>query len=175
MLKSVTGIFCRIVLSGFSPLSMEGAAMYGGRWNKEGEKALYLSEQVDCAIKEVRKRYLTRVEPQTLEKVKNQGFLIAIISLHIDNVLDLSDKNIREKLGIKLEDIVQSDHKKCQSIAHELKKKFPKLSAILYPSAVDLNCKNIVILKNLPPLIEVTSRKYISFKELISSKKEGKI
>ncbi len=50
----------------WSPLSGDGAAIHGGRWNAKGTPALYLSASMETAIVEVSHGFSERLEPLTL-------------------------------------------------------------------------------------------------------------
>lgn len=50
----------------WSPLSGEGSAIHGGRWNAKGVSALYLGQNLDGVINEVSQGFARRFEPMTL-------------------------------------------------------------------------------------------------------------
>lgn len=50
----------------FSPLSGEGAARYGGRYNREGIPALYLSLEITTAIREIAQGFAHKLDPCVL-------------------------------------------------------------------------------------------------------------
>lgn len=50
----------------FSPLSGSGAALYGGRFNRRGRPALYLSLQIITAIKEISHGFAHKIDPCVL-------------------------------------------------------------------------------------------------------------
>lgn len=50
----------------FDPLSGEGAAIHGGRFNSKGVPALYLATSLECAILEASHGFAYRFEPLTI-------------------------------------------------------------------------------------------------------------
>lgn len=50
----------------FTPLSGEGAALYGGRFNPKGNAALYLSLSLPTAIKEINQGFANKIDPCVL-------------------------------------------------------------------------------------------------------------
>jgi RES domain-containing protein len=50
----------------FNPLSGEGAAIHGGRFNPQGMPALYLALSIDTAIKEANRGFAFKINPCVL-------------------------------------------------------------------------------------------------------------
>ena len=50
----------------FAPLSGNGAARYGGRYNREGVPALYLSLEITTAIREIAQGFVHKLDPCVL-------------------------------------------------------------------------------------------------------------
>jgi RES domain-containing protein len=50
----------------FKPLSGDGAAVHGGRFNPKGMPALYLALSIETAIREASREYAFKIEPCTL-------------------------------------------------------------------------------------------------------------
>ena len=65
----------------FSPLSGDGAAIHGGRFNPRGTPALYLSLTIDGAVAEASQGFAAKLEP----------LVICLYEVDCDGVLDLSD------------------------------------------------------------------------------------
>lgn len=85
--------------------SGEGAAVRGGRWNPRGIDAVYASLSVTTAVREAYQELLrfgfsaSTARPRT--------FCGAQVTLQ--NVLDLSEKNIRRAIGFTVSELVDED------------------------------------------------------------------
>ena len=79
----------------FTPLSGDGAAVHGGRFNPKGVPALYLSLTLQTAIKEINQGFAHKIEPCVL------------VSYDVDceDIVDLRSARSRTKHGIKLSDM----------------------------------------------------------------------
>lgn len=79
----------------FSPISGEGAAKTGGRFNRKGEPTLYLSLDVMTAFGECTQGLTQRLHPLTMCEY----------DVDCDPVADLRTDAERHKLGVSLADI----------------------------------------------------------------------
>jgi len=79
----------------FSPISGEGAAKTGGRFNRKGEPTLYLSLDVMTAFGECTQGLTQRLHPLTMCEY----------DVDCDPVADLRLDADRTKLGVSLEDL----------------------------------------------------------------------
>jgi len=79
----------------FSPLSGEGAAVRGGRFNRKGEAALYLSLDVITAVGECTQGLTQRLQPLTMCEY----------DVDCDGIADLRTEGGRSKHGVKLDDL----------------------------------------------------------------------
>jgi RES domain-containing protein len=86
-----TGRYWRILSPRWAskPLSGEGAARHGGRWNRPGVAALYLSEQIESAFAEYQQEL--GVRPGTFVAYDIAGGMIA----------DLGDPAVLDDLGVE--------------------------------------------------------------------------
>lgn len=75
------------------PLSGAGAAQHGGRWNRPGQAALYLSEQIETAFAEYQQEYGVR-----------PGFFIAY-RLAAKSLIDLTDERVLKAIGVTRNDL----------------------------------------------------------------------
>lgn len=75
----------------WQPLSGEGAALYGGRFNAKGKPALYLATDMATAMREVAHGFPTKlVDPLT------------IVSYAVDcaDIIDLTAERVRKSKGV---------------------------------------------------------------------------
>ena len=79
----------------FAPLSGEGAAITGGRFNRIGEPTLYLSLSIVTAVAECTQGFGRRLQPLT----------ICEYDIDCDPVADLREEAGRDALGIPLADL----------------------------------------------------------------------
>ncbi len=79
----------------FAPLSGEGAALHGGRFNPKGVPALYTSLRLETAWLEAQQAFPFKAQPMTM------------VAYRVDctEVVDLTDKGSREALGVTLADL----------------------------------------------------------------------
>jgi RES domain-containing protein len=74
----------------FSPLSGQGAAIHGGRFNPKGMPALYLSLSIDTAVTEAAQGFAGKLEPLT----------ICLYEVDCDGIIDLSTPGARDAAGV---------------------------------------------------------------------------
>lgn len=79
----------------FLPLSGDGAAVHGGRWNPKGVPALYLSKTRDTVHLEMTQGFSERMKP------------LMLVQYYVDceDITDLTQERARRDLGITLEDM----------------------------------------------------------------------
>ncbi|RLE01422.1 MAG: hypothetical protein DRJ11_09655 [Candidatus Aminicenantes bacterium] len=189
MLKSIKGEYYRIVLEIYPPLSTSGAEARGGRWNKPGEPALYLSFSKKGAAREVVKHYLEKTfkiplktcNRESIEKIRlkvprelwkdvqQTRFRVVRIECEVENVLNVGEEKTRKKLGIDIEKLTGSQEI-TRKLIQTLKTKF-KLEGIIYPSSLNPKEKHLCILDKKvlkSGKIKKKSSTRVSFSELIS-------
>jgi RES domain-containing protein len=95
MAATLTGRFWRMLAPKWAhrPLSGDGAALHGGRFNEPGMPALYMSADFATAIAEYQQDL--GIRPGTL----------CAYDVAVTSVIDLSDTGIREATGIALADL----------------------------------------------------------------------
>jgi len=79
----------------FRPLSGDGAAVHGGRFNPRGVPALYLSLDLVTAVREANQGLAARIEPCVL-----CGY-----DVDCDDVVDLRDGPARAQAGVSFEEL----------------------------------------------------------------------
>lgn len=79
----------------FAPLSGEGAAITGGRFNRKGEPALYTSLEIGTAVAECSQGLAHRVPPMT----------ICQYDVDCEPVADLGNDSARASLGVTLAEL----------------------------------------------------------------------
>lgn len=79
----------------FSPLSGDGAAIHGGRFNPKGTLALYLSLDFSTAVLEANQGFAHKIDPCTL----------CAYDVDCDDIADLRDDAGRKHHTVKLSDM----------------------------------------------------------------------
>ncbi len=79
----------------YSPLSGDGAARHGGRFNPKGVEALYTSESVEGAWSEAQQGFPFKTQPLT----------ICAYHVDCDAVLDLTDSAVLNDIGFTQQDL----------------------------------------------------------------------
>ncbi|MEO5597785.1 MAG: RES domain-containing protein [Novosphingobium sp.] len=79
----------------FSPISGEGAAKAGGRFNRKGEPTLYLALDIITAVNECTQGFSQRLQP----------FTICEYDVDCDPIADLRTSPGRDDLNVKMDDL----------------------------------------------------------------------
>jgi RES domain-containing protein len=97
----------------YDPRSGEGARLDGGRFNPpDSFPTLYLCETRLCAVAELARLGVRQV-------VGIEGLLPRVLyryEFELTSVLDLTDDQVREQIGVSLADLVGDDWSLCQQI-----------------------------------------------------------
>lgn len=109
-----TGLAYRHTRAGRDPLSGEGAAQNGGRWNPIGRPTIYLAQPVETCVGEFRRMTdATGVSPESLIRRGWELHRVEVASLP---VLDVSQIDALQHTGLDLEDIADPDKTACQRV-----------------------------------------------------------
>lgn len=80
----------------WSPISGEGARIYGGRFNRTGTPALYLSLDLSTAICEASQGFAGRFPPLTIVNYDvDAGPVIDLTVRHVLEALDVGETQLR--------------------------------------------------------------------------------
>lgn len=99
----------------FSPLSGDGAAIRGGRFNRKGEPALYLSLDAMTCFGEITQGFTSRLHPLTMCEYE----------VDCDPIADLRDETIRASNGVAWSDL------ECAWLDFQLRGKEPPSWAVV--------------------------------------------
>ncbi|MEO7165605.1 MAG: RES family NAD+ phosphorylase [Spartobacteria bacterium] len=94
----------------------EGSYLHGGRWNAPGSfRAVYGSTEDTVAVAESRATADYAHVPQPFRTPR----LLVAIEFSLQAVLDLTDSQIREKLGLTADELREEDWRKTQEASRE--------------------------------------------------------
>ena len=119
MIVKIKGIFYRIVEHSYPPLSSKGSFLFGGRWNRKGTHALYLSRSLSGASREVLSNQIRKfmgvlaATNQEMEKLKREmprellkrKFKVVTVECTVSGVFDLTNLSALKKLGLNPDSI----------------------------------------------------------------------
>jgi RES domain-containing protein len=105
-----TGTAFRHTAKNREPLSGQGAALLGGRWNAVGISCVYLADPRECCIAELRRQLATQPA--------NVRFPQAVHAVSVDGlaVVDLRSASALAEVGLVPDDITADDHTACQLV-----------------------------------------------------------
>ena len=136
--RRVEGVWHRFIAERYKDDagSDQGALEHGGRYNPRREfGALYLSESPAASRAEMQRRPAVRVR-----------YWHVRIKVRVARALDLTDPSTREKLGIRLEDLVSGEWGITQDLGRAARR--AGFNALIVPSAAGSH-RNLVIFKDL--------------------------
>lgn len=128
----------------YDPRSGEGARRRGGRYNPAGSfPVLYLCTTRACAVAEFRRE-------AERQGVGASGLLPRVLyryDIALDDILDLTDKEVLAILGIESDDLVRRDWKPTQdlgTLAHHL-----GCQGFVAPSATGVDAVLVMFVENI--------------------------
>jgi RES domain-containing protein len=138
----LSAIVYRVVFKGVDPLSTQGSALNGGRYNSPGVTGvLYASFAGDTAIAEVTKGLIARgINPQSYAP---GDWWMYELEVSLDAVLDLTDPGVIERLQLAPERLLQSDAAYTRQIGKQASE--AGYEAMIAPSAARIGEKNLVV------------------------------
>jgi RES domain-containing protein len=152
-----------VVRQGLDPLGTEGSLRAGGRFNSPGEfGALYTSVEEATAAKEVARGLRQRgIDP---EEFPEGGWWIYELEVKLEAILDLTDSNVLQKIGVRQDSLTSTDTNATREIAAQARGL--GYEGLLVPSVAAANSANLVIfLDKLPERPNVRSSRPVSFRE----------
>lgn len=82
----------------FSPTSGVGAALFGGRFNRVGDEALYFGLRYETAVLEATQGFPAKMQPLTIVRY----------DVDCSDIVDLTDAKERKRLQVELSDLACS-------------------------------------------------------------------
>lgn len=118
-------------------LAMDGAFLYGGRYNKAEEfGALYLSESKEGCEAEVSRR-----------PAGPKHYLVGKIKVDLSRVCDLTDKALMQQLGLDIEQLTVDGWEQTQIIGKLVRE--AGFEGLIVPSAAGDFCNLVVFIDQL--------------------------
>ncbi|MBI3077716.1 MAG: RES family NAD+ phosphorylase [Deltaproteobacteria bacterium] len=128
--------------------STEGSKLYGGRYNTKGAfGALYCGERPGVCSAELRKATAGR----TLAP-----FVLASLRVKLQRVLDLTDRTVLRRLGVRSKDLVSPDWTLTQDLGRLARE--AGFEALLVPSAAAPGRNLVIFPDHLDPASSVQLR-----------------
>jgi RES domain-containing protein len=153
----------RVVREGLDPLATTGSLKAGGRFNPPSEfAALYSSLESTTAAQEVARGLRQRgIDP---EQFPEGAWWLYELEVELEAVLDLTDPNVLERIGIRQDALTDTETNAAREIAAHAREQ--GYEALLVASAAVPNSKNLVIfLDKLQTRPNVLSSRPVSFHE----------
>lgn len=153
----------RVVREGLDPLATTGSLKAGGRFNHPGEfGALYTSLDSTTAAKEVVRGLRRRgIDP---EEFSEGAWWVYELEVELEAVLDLTDANVLERIGIQQDSLTGTEINSTREIAAQARQQ--GYEALLVPSAAVPKSHNLVVfLDRLQTRPNVLSSRPVRFRE----------
>lgn len=120
--------------------ALAGSRRVGGRFNPSSEfGAIYLSLEAETALAELERR----AKRSGVEVDQLFPRVLLILEFGLQNVLDLTDPEIRDWWGLTPGDLVSDDHRPCQEVGRAARR--AGYEAVLFPSAASQEGRNLAV------------------------------
>jgi RES domain-containing protein len=130
--RVISGEFWRQSNPQYSPLSVPHRAPYAGRWHRKGQQPrVYASSTRDAAWGELFRHPYGGVSPFEIKR------RLARLEVRDLPVLDLTDPQVLNRLGVPVDELTGERLRACQAIATLVRRRPDRFGGILAPSAAD--------------------------------------
>lgn len=143
-LIALEGVFSRCVSRKRDPLSMEGARLFGGRFNPEGSPALYLASTPTLAVAEALQ--LSSI----FGVVRFNPRLLVSIDVSLTRVLDFTADQNLDRAGFTLAELQGDWRDSLEPTAAQrigLQAREANVEAILFPSRIEPEATNLCVFR----------------------------
>jgi len=161
--SSISATVFRVVRGGLDPLATSGSLKAGGRFNPPNEfAALYSSIEGATAAREVARGLRQRgIDP---DQFPEGAWWVYELEVKLESVLDLTDPDVLQKIGISESSLAGNDINATRSIASEARE--GGYGALLVRSAAVAGSKNVVVfLDKVSERPTVLSSRLVAFRE----------
>jgi RES domain-containing protein len=160
----ISTVVLRVVREGRDPLATRGSLKAGGRFNPPGEfGALYTSLESATAAQEMARGLRQRgIDPQQFPE---GAWWVYELEVELESVLDLTDPNVLERIGIQQDSLTGAEINATREIAAQAREQ--GFEALLVPSAAVPSSKNLVVfLDRLEARPNVVSSRPVAYTSL---------
>ena len=126
--------------------TLDASRRAGGRFNPRGDfGAVYAALEKDTAVAELERR----IERTGLPRAAFRPRLMLHLTVHLTDLLDLTNPEVRRQFGVSEEDLIASDWTRAQDAGQEARRQ--GYTAIRFPSATGTGDNLAIFLEKLGP------------------------